>query len=143
MRKSSVAFALSALTSIGNGQDCFPYGEAELPTDFSAPNVTHDEWWCPQSMAYGFQGFSYPLENEDCSSSDNSFEQMDADFAQMKSDFGASIVRMYYPICTEASVFENAVQAAVKNNIAVMFQVWTNFGSGVCLSSLSLRQNER
>lgn len=126
--RSSRPLALTALVAVTNGQACFPYGGAELPTDLTAPNVTLDEWWCPQSMAYGFQGFSYPMEIEDCGASENSFEYMDADFAQMKSDFGATVVRMYYPVCTEASVFENAVQAAVKNNMALIFQVWTNFG---------------
>ncbi|KAJ3554022.1 hypothetical protein NPX13_g10729 [Xylaria arbuscula] len=53
---------------------------------------------------------------------------MNADFAQMKRDFGASIVRMYYPICLKASVFENALKAGVANDMAVIFQVWTDFG---------------
>ena len=110
---------------------CFPYGSATLPTDLSKPNVSLADWWCPQSMAYGFQGFSYPLENSDCSDPSNSFSAMNADFARMKADFGATIVRMYYPTCTEASVFRNALQAAVANNMAIIFQVWTNFGDGV------------
>ncbi|CEJ80554.1 hypothetical protein VHEMI00730 [[Torrubiella] hemipterigena] len=110
--------------------NCFPYGNATLPADGSAPTVTRDQWWCPQSMAYGFQGFSYPLENSDCSSSDNGFDKMNKDFAQMKKDFGASLIRMYYPTCTQPSVFENALKAAAKNNMGVIFQVWTNFGSG-------------
>jgi hypothetical protein len=110
---------------------CFPYGSATLPKDLSTPNVSLSDWWCPQSMAYGFQGFSYPLEDNDCSAHSNSFDAISADFARMKADFGASIARIYYPTCTKASVFENILRAGVANNMAVIFQVWTNFGDGV------------
>ncbi|KAI0452178.1 glycoside hydrolase family 17 protein [Xylaria acuta] len=117
-----------SLTAPNNVAHCFPYGSAVLPKDLSTPNVPLDEWKCPPSMAYGFQGFSYPLEEADCSAFSNSFESMNADFAQMKRDFGAKIVRLYYPICLNASVFENALQAGIANNMAVIFQVWTDFG---------------
>lgn len=76
-------------------------------------------------------GFSYPLEDSDCSANINSFESMNADFARMKQDFGASIVRMYYPMCLEPSVFENALKAGVANDMAIIFQVWTDFGNSV------------
>lgn len=82
-------------------------------------------------MAYGFQGFSYPLENANCSAWENGYEAMYRDFKQMKRDFGATIIRMYYPICTSPSVFEHALKAAATNNMAIIFQVWTNFGNGV------------
>ncbi|KAI0394864.1 glycoside hydrolase family 17 protein [Xylariaceae sp. FL0594] len=108
--------------------NCFPYGSAVLPKNLSTPGVPLDEWWCPPSMAYGFQGFSYPLEVADCSDASNSFEAMSADFAQMKRDFGASIVRMYYPLCLQPTVFANALKAGVANDMAVIFQVWTDFG---------------
>lgn len=52
---------------------------------------------------------------------------MSKDFGQMKRDFGASIVRVYYPGCTQASVFENLVRAAVANNMAVIPQIWFGF----------------
>ncbi|OTB02441.1 glycoside hydrolase family 17 protein [Hypoxylon sp. CI-4A] len=107
---------------------CFPYGSASLPKDLSPPALSREDWWCPESMAYGFQGFSYPLEDADCSAYSNSFESMNKDFAQMKQDFGATIVRMYYPVCLNASVFENALKAGVANDMAVIFQVWTDFG---------------
>ncbi len=99
--------------------------------DLSAPDVALDDWWCPDSMAYGFQGFSYPLEVDDCGDYTNSVESMSNDFARMKADFGATIVRMYYPTCTQTTVFRNALLAAIANDMAVVFQVWTNFGSGV------------
>jgi hypothetical protein len=121
-----------AVVAVGDPQPCFPYGGATLPKDLSKPQVSLAEWWCPQSMAYGFQGFSYPLEVSDCSDPSNSFEAMSMDFAKMKADFGASIVRLYYPLCLNASVFENAMKAGVANDMAVILQVWTNFGDGVC-----------
>ncbi|KAI0204185.1 glycoside hydrolase family 17 protein [Astrocystis sublimbata] len=117
-----------SLTVAGKATDCFPYGSAVLPKDLSAPNVPLSKWKCPASMAYGFQGFSYPLEDPDCSASSNSFESMNSDFAQMQRDFGARIVRLYYPTCLNASVFQNALRAGVANNMAVIFQVWTDFG---------------
>lgn len=115
--------------------NCFPYGTAKLPGNLQPPGVSHDQWWCPQEMAYGFQGFSYPLENDDCNAWENGYDAMDKDFKQMKKDFGASIVRMYYPTCTKPAVFEHALEAAYNNNMAVVFQVWTNFGGGVSGSS--------
>ncbi|KAI0436656.1 glycoside hydrolase family 17 protein [Xylaria telfairii] len=118
-----------SLTASNRAVNCFPYGSAVIPKDLSVPNVSLNEWRCPLSMAYGFQGFSYPLEESDCSAFSNSFESMNADFAQMKRDFGARIVRLYYPLCLNASVFENALKAGVANNMAVIFQVWTDFGT--------------
>lgn len=123
--------AAAAPKPIAAAPNCFPYGTAQLPKDLSVPNVTLSDWWCPQSMAYGFQGFSYPMEDGNCNSRANSFDQMNKDFRQMKQDFGATIVRMYYPVCTETFIFERALEAAVANNMAIMFQVWTNFGNGV------------
>lgn len=112
---------------------CFPYNGAQFPPDLSAPNMTRSDWWCPQSMAYGFQGFSYPLENGDCSAWENSVDAMDQDFQRMKQDFGATIVRMYYPGCTQASVFTNAMEAAARNNMGIILQVNTFFGAVSCL----------
>lgn len=64
---------------------CFPYGNATFPSDGSAPSVPRDQWFCPASQGYGFQGFSYPLESDDCSDPSNGFDQMNADFAQVRS----------------------------------------------------------
>ncbi|KAI0102408.1 glycoside hydrolase family 17 protein [Nemania sp. FL0031] len=123
-----IVLAYAGLCRSFSTADCFPYGSAVLPKNLSIPDIPLDEWKCPPSMAYGFQGFSYPLEDPDCSAFSNSFESMNADFAQMKRDFGAKIVRLYYPLCLEASVFQNALKAGVANNMAVIFQVWTAFG---------------
>ncbi|KAK3315168.1 B-(1-6) glucan synthase [Apodospora peruviana] len=130
MRSVISTLVLAALAAATPKPHCFPYGTATLPKDLSKPHVPLKDWWCPQSMAYGFQGFSYPMEYYDCSAPQNGFEYMRDDFARMKRDFGASIVRMYYPVCTNESVFENAIRAGVANDMAVIFQVWTNFGDG-------------
>ncbi|KAK5988229.1 hypothetical protein PT974_12369 [Cladobotryum mycophilum] len=124
------AFAAPAQVASADAANCFPYSGATLPRDNTAPNVPLSQWWCPQSMAYGFQGFSYPLEDSNCNAASNGYDQMNRDFAQMKKDFGASIVRMYYPTCTQASVFKNAMRAARDNNMGLIVQVWTNFGGG-------------
>ena len=110
---------------------CFPYGTATLNQDFTAPNVPRDQWFCPIEQQYGFQGFSYALEDDDCSSATNSFDKMNKDFAQMKKDFGATIVRLYYPMCTKSSVFENALRAGVANNMAIIPQIWFGWDNDV------------
>lgn len=92
------------------------------------PSVSRDEWWCSAEEEYGFLGFSYPLEDGDCNAYSNSFDSMNKDFAEMKQKFGAKYVRLYYPVCTEKSVFENALRAGVANNMAVIPQIWFNFG---------------
>lgn len=86
MRTFGIGVALLSFTQLS--QACFPYGDSTLPSDLSAPNVPLQQWWCDQSEHYGFQGFSYPMETYACNSTLNSFEQFDADFAQMKRDFG-------------------------------------------------------
>jgi hypothetical protein len=134
--KSLALGALPAMAAAA-APNCFPYGTAVLPGGLTPPNAKPADWWCPQSQAYGFQGFSYPLEDSNCNSAANSFNQMNKDFAKMKKDFGASIVRMYYPLCTQSTVFENAIRAAATNNMAIILQVWTNFGNGVRFASLS------
>ncbi|CAJ2503641.1 Uu.00g110350.m01.CDS01 [Anthostomella pinea] len=49
-----------------------------------------------------------------------------------KRDLGEAIVRIYYPLCLEPSVLENALRAGIENDVAIMFQeAWTNFGEGV------------
>lgn len=127
------AGALAAPTSLkardadprGN---CFPFGDQTLNSDFSAPSVPRDQWFCSSDAEYGFLGFSYPLEVDDCSDYSNSFDSINADFAEMRNNFGAKYVRVYYPACTESSVFENLLKAGVANNMAVIPQVWFNFG---------------
>ncbi len=78
---------------------------------------------------YGFMGFSYPLEVPDCSDSTNSYDKISADFAKMKKDVGASMVRVYAPECRQASVWENLLKAGVTNNMGVIVQVWWGFDS--------------
>ena len=139
IRLLPICLAAATLYHSVRSQDhppCFGVGSATLPKDFSPPDVSLEEWWCEPSMEYGFMGFSYPLEDSDCSAYVNSFESMNADFARMKQDFGASILRMYYPMCLESSVFENALKAGVANDMAIIFQVWTDFGNSVSYTDI-------
>ena len=91
---------------------------------------------------YGFLGFSYPLEVADCSDATNSYESITADFAKMKKDFGASMIRVYAPECREASVWENLLQAGVSNNMGIIVQVWWGFDKvGYTSSAIALQQS--
>ncbi len=135
--------AFSAIASAGFVRPeavglCFPYGTAKVDQDLATPNMPLDEWWCPSSMTYGFQGFSYPMGDKNCSAPSNSFATMNEDFARMKSDFGASIVRLYYPLCPQDAVFERAIRAAASNNMALILQANTNFSCGVSSLHVSL-----
>ena len=125
------ASSQSAGAATGAAGSCFPYGNATLNADYTAPSVPRDQWFCSVDQQYGFQGFSYPLEDSDCSADSNSFDSMSKDFARMKSDFGATMVRLYYPGCTESIVFENALRAGVANNMAVIPQIWFGFDNDV------------
>lgn len=122
----STALALPSTLAKKAESSCFPFG-ATFPSDGSAPSTDRSSWFCPAEQQTGFMGFSYPLEVDDCSDYSNSYDSMNSDFARMKSDFGASIVRLYYPACTQASVFENAIKAGVANNMAIIPQIWFGF----------------
>ena len=74
-------------------------------------------------------GFSYPLEVSDCSDPTNGYASINADFAKMKNDFGASMIRVYAPECRDSSVWENLLRAGVNNNMGVIPQVWWGFES--------------
>ena len=119
--------AQSSSVGTARSTSCFPFGGAKLPSDYSAPSASRSQWWCPQSEIYGFLGFSYPLEVADCSDYSNSYDAINSDFASMKNDFGASMVRVYAPECRQPSVWENLLKAAVHNNMGVIPQVWWGF----------------
>ena len=120
-----LSISFLALLAMANAQSCFPFN-GDLT---STPSVSHSQWWCPQSDMYGFMGFSYPLEVPDCSDSSNTYDTINKDFARMKADFGASMVRVYAPECRDASVWENLLKAGVTNNMGVIPQVWWGFGA--------------
>ena len=122
-----------ALDSNGtvSGNGCFPFGGGTLNKDFSKPSTSRSNWWCGQDQMYGFMGFSYPLEVPDCGDWSNSYDAINADFAQMKRDFGAHMVRIYAPECRETNVWENILRAGVNNNMAVIPQVWWGFEDDV------------
>nr|POE90665.1 hypothetical protein CFP56_60278 [Quercus suber] len=134
---ASTAFA-SPLATIHRrdtvrGQDstCFPFGDnaAQLPKDYSVPDVARQDWYCTYAQTYGFLGFSFPLEDSDCSADSNSYDSIDSAFASMKADFGATMVRVYAPECRDSSIWENLLKAGVNNNMAVIPQIWWGFSS--------------
>lgn len=106
-----------------NRSACFPYVLPEALSLDSAPSLNRSQWWCEPSLLYGWLGFSYPLEDSDCSDSTNSFDQINKDFARMKSEFGATLVRVYAPECRELSLWENLVRAGVENGMGVIVLV--------------------
>ncbi|KAH8807990.1 hypothetical protein F5884DRAFT_752559 [Xylogone sp. PMI_703] len=100
---------------------CFPFGSAGfLPNDFIPPRISREEWWCPQSMTYGFLGFSYPMEY---GCEDESYEKINRDFGMMRRDFGATMARVYLPQCYTTEIWENLIRAGVNNNMAIVIQV--------------------
>ncbi len=121
-----------------NAQSCFPFDES-LTTN---PSVSRSQWWCPQSNMYGFMGFSYPLEVPDCNDPSNSYDQINKDFAKMKQDFGAVMVRVYAPECREASVWENLLKAGINNNMGIIVQVWWGFGVSKSMRQLFFDADE-
>lgn len=107
--------------------NCFPYGSPSTLSLSSAPSLTRQQWWCQPSNLYGFLGFSYALESADCSDSTNSYASISRDFARMRADFGATMVRVYAPECREASIWQNLVRAAVVNEMGLLPMVWWGF----------------
>jgi hypothetical protein len=86
---------------------------------------------------YGFLGFSYPLEG---GCSDDGYDGINSDFAAMKRDFGAALVRIYLPECYTTTIWNNVLKAAINNNIGVIMQVaWPLNGDPV--SPLRLLSN--
>ncbi|KAF8485521.1 hypothetical protein JB92DRAFT_2760994 [Gautieria morchelliformis] len=118
------------------GQNCFPFGSAHL-NGLKKPGLSRDEWWCPSDLQYGFMGFSYPLEMDNCSDPSNSLAKMNKDFQRMKSEFGATMVRIYAPQCRDESVWRNLLQAGIANNMAVLPQVWWGFEANQSLWKLT------
>ncbi|KAF8576732.1 glycoside hydrolase family 17 protein [Ramaria rubella] len=118
--------------------DCFPFGSARLPVKgLRAPEVARDEWWCPQDLQYGFMGFSYPLEMDNCSDPSNLFPKINQDFQRMKHQFGATMVRIYAPQCRNESIWQNLLHAGLANNMAVLPQVWWGFEANQSLWKLT------
>jgi hypothetical protein len=46
------------------------------------------------------------------------FEQINADFKQIKEDIGATVVRVYLPQCYTTSIWESPIKAGVLNDTA-------------------------
>ncbi|KIJ40281.1 glycoside hydrolase family 17 protein, partial [Sphaerobolus stellatus SS14] len=112
--------------SLESRASCFPGGGAILSA-FQKPSQPRSSWWCPASQQHGFLGFSYPMENSNCSDPSNQFAKINQDFQRMKAQFGATMVRIYGPECRNASVWQNLLQAGIANNMAIIPQVWWGF----------------
>ncbi len=126
--------AVHPVAKQANASACFPFGSATLNTSYVKPSVSRSDWWCPQSSTYGFLGFSYPLEG---ACSDDGYAGINSDFAAMKKDFGATLVRIYLPECYTTAIWQHVLQAAVNNNMGVVLQVaWPLNGDPVCLSDI-------
>ncbi|KAF8510114.1 hypothetical protein BU17DRAFT_77739 [Hysterangium stoloniferum] len=115
---------------------CFPFNGATF-NGVNKPSGSRASWWCPPEQQYGFMGFSYPLEADDCGDPSNSFSKINADFKRMKSQFGATMVRIYAPQCRDASIWRNLLHAGIANNMAVLPQVWWGFESNQNLWKLT------
>lgn len=55
----------------------------------------------------------------------------------MKSQFGATMVRIYAPQCRDDTVWRNLLQAGIANNMAVLPQVWWGFEANQSLWKLT------
>lgn len=116
------ASALPAVHQIAtrDNSTCFPWGSATLDKSNAAPSVPRSDWWCGQDTMYGFLGFSYPLEG---GCGDDGYSGINSDFAAMKRDFGATLVRIYLPECYTTTIWKNVLKAAINNNMGVIMQV--------------------
>lgn len=65
------------------------------------------------------QRFSYALESDDCGDYSNSFDKINADFSRMKSQFGATMVRVYAPECRDESIWRTLLQAGIAHNMQI------------------------
>ncbi|WVR08297.1 hypothetical protein IAU60_005346 [Kwoniella sp. DSM 27419] len=105
---------------------CFPMGRAVFPS--SGPvNQSRSDWWCPTEQQYGFLGFSYPLESADCSDWTNSYDSIATDFWTMKSDHGATMVRIYAPGCRDQSIWTTLLRIARDQNMGLIPMIWWGF----------------
>ena len=112
-----------------NTKGCFPLNPSvKLNSNYKTPpNVSLKDWWCTKQQHYGFMGFSYPIEESNCSADSNSYKTISADFKKMKQDFGATMVRVYAVECRDTSIWINLLKAAVDNQMAVIGLVWFGY----------------
>jgi len=106
---------LACLFSLCLSQGCFPQtrGWGNGPNGASLK-----DWWCGADDLYGFLGFSYPAEDNNCN--DYSYGGFVNDFKRMKSGWGATFVRLYLPVCYSTSFWVNMVKAARDTNMALI-----------------------
>jgi len=88
--------------------------------------TSRNDWWCGNSTLYGFLGFSYPVEDDDCG--DYSYNGFKNDFSKQKSMYNASFVRFYLPVCKQTSFWVNAIKAARDANMGLIVMIWWDWG---------------
>jgi len=94
---------------------CFPLTRAWG----SGPNgVSLKDWWCGADDLYGFLGFSYPMEDDNCGA--YSYNNFLNDFKNMKSRFNSTFVRAYLPTCTSTTLWVNMIKAARDTSLAII-----------------------
>jgi len=84
----------------------------------TGPNgLSRQDWWCGSDAYSGFLGFSYPTE-DDCSG--YSYDSFLADFQKQKTNYGATFVRIYLPVCRQTSFWVNLVKACRDSSLALI-----------------------
>lgn len=95
-----------AFSNANDAASCFPMSRGWG----SGPGgISRSDWWCSDSL-YGFLGFSYPVEDDDCG--DYSYNGFKNDFSRQKTQYNATFVRVYLPTCRQTSLWVNMVKAA-------------------------------
>jgi len=87
----------------------------------NGPNgMPRSQWFC-QSF-HGFLGFSYPVEDNNCD--DYSYEGFKNDFNRHKTQYNATFVRLYLPVCYQTSFWVKMVKAARDTSMALIPMVF-------------------
>eukprot|EP01117_Protostelium_nocturnum_P009675 TRINITY_DN3457_c0_g2_i3.p1 TRINITY_DN3457_c0_g2~~TRINITY_DN3457_c0_g2_i3.p1 ORF type:complete len:283 (-),score=67.74 TRINITY_DN3457_c0_g2_i3:49-897(-) len=68
------------------------------------------------------------MEDENCDSDSNSYNKLKSDFANMKSRFGATFVRIYLPTCRSTKIWKNLVKAGRDTNMAIVPMIFWDWG---------------
>jgi hypothetical protein len=108
-------FLLFISVFLANAQNgCFPMTRSWG----NGPNGTPlKQWWCGSDQLYGFLGFSLPLE-DGCDAF--GYDWFMSTFKTMKTNYGATFVRIYLPECRQTSFWVDMVKAARDTSMALI-----------------------
>jgi len=110
---------LAASTAFADAAGCFPLSQ---PWGSGPGSMTRDQWWCGADDLYGFLGFSYPVEDNNCN--DYSYDAFKNDFTKQKAKFNATFVRLYLPVCYSTNFWVEMVKAARDSSVALIPMVF-------------------